>query len=73
MWDKNTFIIIDPNNPAYHINTKSGVYGKGRKNVEKFQKPKEAIKTSTKKVKVNFVQPEAEGIEQVMTSKRASR
>ena len=34
---------------------------------------KEAVKTSAENVKVNFVQPEAEGIEQVAISKRASR
>ena len=71
MWDKNTFIRIDPNNPAYHLNTKSGVYGKGRKNVEKFQKPKTVVGKSPDKIKVNFVKPQDE--EQVITSKRASR
>ena len=71
MWDKNTFIRIDPNNPAYHLNTKSGVYGKGRKNVQKFQKPKTVVGKSPDKIKVNFVKPQDE--EQVITSKRASR
>ena len=73
MWSENSFIRIDPNNPEYHINTKSGIYGNGRKNKEKYKQQKEAVKTSAENVKVNFVQPEAEGIEQVMTSKRASR
>ena len=28
--DKNTFVRINPEDPSYHINTKSGIYGKGR-------------------------------------------
>jgi hypothetical protein len=46
-WDKNTFVKIDPNNPSYHINTKSGVYGNGRKNVDKSKGAKPKVNKST--------------------------
>ena len=71
MWDKNTLIRLDPNNPGYHINTKSGVYGKGRKNVEKFTKPKTTPKVKSSKTKVNFVTEKAQQVPVLITEQSA--
>ena len=46
-WDKNTFFKINPDDPDYHINTKSGVYGNGRKNVDKSKGTKVKVNKST--------------------------
>ena len=77
-WDRDSQIRINPNNPKEYINTESGrLYKNGeRKNVSKNMKAvktSKAVQKSPDKVKVNFVQPEAEELEEVVTSKRASR
>jgi hypothetical protein len=64
MWDQNSNIRLDPNNQGYHINIKSGIYGKGRKNVEKLNQPKA-------KPKVNLIQGKTEQVPVFVTAQPA--